>query len=88
MIANGSGPSLKIRAGPLSRGQLAGWAPFGAEQTASGYEVAWKVTGADQYRIWSDRQNGNFLSNPVGVVSGSSTTLEVAGSELPPGPEW
>ena len=28
------------------------WVPIAAEQTASGYEVAWKVTGADQYTVW------------------------------------
>ena len=34
---------------PVNLTNCGQWAPIGAEQTASGYEVAWKVTGADQY---------------------------------------
>ena len=71
---NQSGPSLKLGGAAFVAGSAAGWAPIGVEQTASGYEVAWKVTGSDQYGIWLTDNNGNFLSNPVGVVSGSSTT--------------
>ena len=36
------------------------WTPIGAEQTASGYEVAWKVTGADQYTVWNTDSSGNY----------------------------
>ena len=43
-------------------GQFGAWAPIGAEQTASGYEVAWKVTGADQYTVWNTDSSGNYLS--------------------------
>ena len=49
--------------------------PIGAEQTATGYEVAWKLTGADQYTVWNTDSNGNFVSDTLGVVSGSSTAL-------------
>ena len=49
--------------------------PIGAEQTATGYEVAWKVTGADQYTVWNTDSNGNFISG-IGAVSGSSYALE------------
>ena len=52
------------------------WTPIGAEQTATGYEVAWKVTGADQYTVWNTDSNGNYVSNLIGVVSGTSTALE------------
>ena len=52
------------------------WAPIGAEQTASGYEVAWKNAGADQYSVWNTDSNGNFLSNLIAPVSGTSTALE------------
>ena len=44
--------------------------------TATGYEVAWKVTGADQYTVWNTDSSGNYISNAIGVVSGSSTALE------------
>ena len=57
-------------------GQFGGWTPIGAEQTASGYEVAWKVAGADQYTVWNTDSSGNYVSNAIGVVSGSSTALE------------
>ena len=50
--------------------------PIGAEQTATGYEVAWKLTGADQYTVWNTDSNGNLVSDTLGVVSGSSYALE------------
>ena len=60
---------------PWVVGQSGGWMPIGAEQTATGYEVAWKVTGADQYTVWNTDSNGNYLSD-IGVVSGTSYALE------------
>ena len=57
-------------------GQFGAWAPIGAEQTASGYEVAWKVTGADQYTVWNTDSSGNYISNVIGVVSGTSNALQ------------
>ena len=50
--------------------------PIGVEKTATGYEVAWKITGADQYTVWNADSNGNFVSILVGVLSGSSLRLE------------
>ena len=50
--------------------------PIGAEQTASGYEVAWKVTGADQYQVWNTDNSGNYLSSAFDVVSGTSAALQ------------
>ena len=57
-------------------GQFGGWTPIGAEQTASGYDVAWKNPGAGQYTVWSTDSNGNYVSNIIGIVSGTSTALE------------
>src|SRR5207249_2122565 len=51
--SGGSGPSLKYLGANIVAGQWGAWAPIGAEQTATGYEVAWKVTGADQYTVWN-----------------------------------
>ena len=34
-------------------GQFGGWTPIGAVKTATGYDVAWKMTGADQYTVWT-----------------------------------
>ena len=54
--------------------------PLGAEQTASGYEVAWKATGADQYSVWATDSSGSYTSdNGAGapVVAGTSSALEM-----------
>ncbi len=57
-------------------GQFGGWTPIGAEQTASGYDVAWKMAGADQYTVWSTDSSGNYICKSIGAVSGSSSALE------------
>jgi hypothetical protein len=46
------------------------------EQTSTGYEVAWKFTGTDQYTVWSTDSNGNYTSNIIGAVSGASPVFE------------
>ena len=56
-------------------GQFGGWTPIGAEQTASGYQVAWKVPGADQYSVWTTDSNGNFTSTSA-ILSASSSALQ------------
>ena len=71
----GSGPELKYGGAAVVAGQFGAWTPIGAEQTATGYEVAWKIPGADQYTVWTTDSNGNYLSN-IGTVSGTSTALE------------
>ena len=40
-----SGPELKYAGPAVVAGQFSSWALIGAEQTASGYEITWKVTG-------------------------------------------
>ena len=55
-------------------GEFGSWTPIGAEQTASGYQVAWKVPGADQYSVWTTDSDGNFISTSA-VLSGSSSAL-------------
>jgi serralysin len=75
-ISTGSGPELKYNGASVLAGQFGGWTPIGAEQTATGYEVAWKVAGVDQYSIWSTDSNGNYISNLIGGVSGTSTSFE------------
>ena len=54
--------------------------PLGAERTASGDEVAWKVTGADQYSVWATDSSGSYTSNNgagAPVVAGTSSALEM-----------
>ena len=50
--------------------------PIGAEQTATGYDVAWKISGAHEYTVWSTNSNGNFVASITGAVSGNSIALE------------
>jgi 20S proteasome alpha/beta subunit len=78
MYANGTitGPELKYGGAPWVAGQWGGYVPIGAEATATGYEVAFKVAGADQYTVWNTDSNGNITTDPIGTVSGTSTALE------------
>ena len=73
--SSGSGPSLKYGGAAVVGGQFGGWTPIGAEQTASGYDVAWKDAGTDQYTVWTTDSSGNYLSD-IGTVSGTSAALE------------
>jgi protocatechuate 3,4-dioxygenase beta subunit len=79
-ISNGFGPELKYAGAPVAAAQFGAWTPIGVEATATGYEVAWKVAGADQYSVWSTDSNGNYISNSnsgvAPIVSGSSTALK------------
>ena len=75
--STGAGPSLKFQGADYVPGLFgAAVVPIGAEETASGYEVAWKVMGTDQYSVWATDNNGNYTSNIIGTASGTSTTLE------------
>jgi serralysin len=56
--------------------EFGGFLPIGAVQTASGYDVAWEIPGANEYTVWATDSNGNYLSNLFGFVSGTSTALE------------
>jgi hypothetical protein len=74
--SGGSGPSLKYGGSAVVSTSYGAWTPIGAEATSTGYEVAWKQAGADQYTIWSTDSNGNYTGNPIGTVSGSASALE------------
>src|SRR5882757_6722176 len=75
-VGGSSGPALNYNGAPMTAGEFGAWTPIGAEKTASGYEIAWKVPGADQYSVWTTDSSGNMNSNPTGVVSGSSYVLQ------------
>ena len=69
------GPAVELSYGgsPVTVGEFAqygAWTPIAAAQTASGYEVAWSIPGADQYQIWLTDSSGNELSIPF-VGSGA-----------------
>ena len=75
----GAGPLVELsnNGAPVTVGAYGGWAPIAAQQTSTGYEVAWKLAGADQYGVWNVDSSGNFLSDAIGGnVSGTSATLE------------
>jgi Tryptophan-rich Synechocystis species C-terminal domain/Putative esterase len=74
--SGGTGPSLKYQGADYVAGQFGSITPIAAEQTASGYEVAWKVPGADQYSVWLTDSNGNYLSNALSNASGTSAALQ------------
>ena len=73
-ISSGTGPELKYNGAPVVDGQFAPYVPIGVEQTAGGYEVTFKNSGANLFSIWNTDSNGNFLS--YAVYSGTSTALE------------
>ena len=70
------GPLLRYAGSAVAAGQFGAWAPIGAEQTASGYEVAWKNGAADQYSEWLTDAGGNLTSVPASAVSGGSNLLQ------------
>ena len=74
--SSGSGPALKYAGSNVMAGEFGGWTPIGAVQTASGYDIAWKNTGTNQYTVWTTDSNGNYTGNLVGAVSGNSYALE------------
>ena len=80
--AAGAGPALKRDGVEYKVGAFGDWAAIGAERTAGGYQVVWKVTGADQYTVWSTDSQGNYLANIIGVVSGSNAFLQALESSF------
>ena len=75
--SGGTGPTLKFGDADYVDGQFGGWAPIGVEQTASGYQVAWKLAGEDQYTIWTTDSTGNYISNN-GELNSQSLTLKLS----------
>jgi hypothetical protein len=73
--ATGTGPMLQNAGAAVVAGQLGGWIPFSAEQTASGYEVALKLPGSSWYGVWNTDSSGNTVSS-IGSVLGTSSGFE------------
>src|SRR5258708_5167570 len=57
-------------------GEFGGATPIGAAQTTSGYDVGWKVAGANEYAVWTTDSHGNYTGNLIGAASGNSYALE------------
>ena len=75
-VGGGVGPEFKYNGAAVTSGEFGAFTPIGAVQTASGYDVAWKNTATGLYTVWLTDANGNFLSQSIGGVSGTSTVLE------------
>ncbi len=75
-VGGGTGPTLKYQGVTITAGEFPGWSPIGAEATSTGYDVAWKLAGADAYTVWATDANGNDTVQLVSAVSGSSAALE------------
>jgi serralysin len=71
-----AGPELKYGGQAVVSGEFGAWTPIGAVQTASGYDIAWKDAAANEYTVWSTDNNGNYVANVIGAVSGNSYALE------------
>jgi hypothetical protein len=74
-VGGSSGPALSYNGAPVTVGEFGSWTPIGAEQTASGYQVAWQFGTADQYIAWTADSSGQWLSQGT-VLSGASVALE------------
>ena len=77
--SGGSGPALQYAGANVTAGEFGGWTSIGAAQTTSGYEVAWKVAGADEYTVWTTDSHGNYSGSLIGAVSGNSAGSSTGG---------
>jgi hypothetical protein len=79
LIESNGGPAVELNfGGPVTAGEFAGWIPIAARQTSTGYQVAWRAPGSDQYGVWNTDSSGNYVSDAYGTVSGTSAQLESA----------
>src|SRR5258705_105813 len=74
--SSGTGPEFQYAGAAVVANEFGGWAPIGAEQTASGNEVAWHNPGTGQYTGWNTDSNGIEVSKNIGFVLGTSNALE------------
>ena len=70
-----AGPELRYAGAAVIAGGRS--IPIGAVETASGYEVAWKLPSVNEYALWTVDSKGNFLSGS-GALAGNSFKLESA----------
>ena len=75
-ISSGTGPSLKYAGADFVAGQFGDWTPIGAEQTASGYEVAWKIRRCRSVFGLDHRQQRQLHLEYCRYVGQLTSTLE------------
>ena len=67
----GTGPLIELNGSAVVAGQFpAGWTPVGAEQTGSGYEVAWSIPGANEFVGLEHRQQRRLYERRHGDLVG------------------
>ena len=74
--SSSTGVIMQDQGAPVIAGQRDTWVPIGAEQTPTGFEVAWKHGAADEYLVWNTDATGNLLSTSTAVVSGTNGAFE------------
>jgi len=65
------GPQLSFFGMPVVAGQTGSWTPIAAEQTPTGYEIAWKMAGVDLYLVWATNSSGAYTWTAQAPVAGS-----------------
>ena len=71
-----SDPEVQYAGSPVVAGQFGAWTPIATVQTASGFDIAWNLTGTNEYTVWTTDNNGNYTGNLIGSVSGNSYAFE------------
>ena len=74
--AGGPAVPLYYNGSPVVVGEYGAWTLIAAQQTSSGYEVAWELKGSNEFGVWDIDSNGNFLSAPFDEVSGTTAAME------------
>ena len=72
-----SDPEVQYAGSAVVAGQFGSWTPIATVQTASGYDIAWNLTGTNEYTVWTTDNNGNYTGNLIGAVSGNSYAFEL-----------
>ena len=75
-VAGGTGPELKMSGAAVEFNADRRLDTDGVRQTATGYEIAWKLTGHQPVYGVEHRQQRQLHLECIGVVRGTSTTLE------------
>ena len=77
------GPLLTYGGAAVTMGMFGAWTPIGAEQTANGYQVAWRgAAGSDQYQVWDVNSSGAFRSNYAGVMASGNWIMKTVETTL------
>ena len=74
--SSGTGPALSMRVHPGPSVSLAVGCRSARSRPQPAMRLPGKLTGADQYTVWNTDSNGNYVSDTIGVVSGTSYALE------------